>query len=85
VIKRDCRARGYNVARVQRLFACFMSDTPDHEPVDTPPEREFDRTGFYPVQGKAFRVWALLAWNLGVIIALALIAALINYLVLDQQ
>lgn len=62
-----------------------MTNSPDHEPSGTPPSREFDRTGFYPPQGKAFRVWALLAWNIGIIVALAAIAALINYLVLDQQ
>jgi hypothetical protein len=46
------------------------------------PEREYDTTGFYPPEGKAFRVWALLGWLVGVIVALALAAVLINYMVL---
>lgn len=46
------------------------------------PEREYDKTGLYPPNGKAFRVWALLAWLVGVIAALALVSVLINQLVL---
>ena len=43
------------------------------------PEREYDRTGFYPPAGKKFRIWALLAWNVGIIVIFALIAAVINH------
>jgi hypothetical protein len=50
---------------------------------DDKPEREYDKTGFYPPDGgKAFRVWALLAWLTGVMVAIALVAALINNIVL---
>lgn len=49
---------------------------------DDKPKREYDTTGFYPPEGKAFRVWALLAWLVGVIAALAVAAAVINIMVL---
>lgn len=50
---------------------------------DKPDEREYDRTGFYPPGGgKAFRVWALLAWLTGVMVVIGLISALINYIIL---
>ncbi|MES2605820.1 MAG: hypothetical protein V4603_12850 [Pseudomonadota bacterium] len=47
-----------------------------------PDAREYDRTGFYPQQGKSFRIWALLGWNIGVVVALAAAAALLNYILL---
>jgi len=46
------------------------------------PQREYDRTGFYPPEGKAFRVWALLGWLLVVIALLAVAAAVVNIIVL---
>jgi hypothetical protein len=46
------------------------------------PQREYDRTGFYPPEGKAFRVWALLGWLLAVIALLAVAAAVVNIIVL---
>jgi hypothetical protein len=49
---------------------------------DDKSEREYDKTGFYPPEGKAFRVWALLAWLTGVMVAIALVSALLNYLIL---
>ncbi len=48
----------------------------------TTSEREYDRTGFYPSEGKKFRIWALLGWNIGIIVMFALIAAVINYFAL---
>ncbi|MDR2213164.1 MAG: hypothetical protein LBE21_06025 [Pseudomonadales bacterium] len=45
-------------------------------------QREYDKTGFYPPEGKAFRVWALLAWLAAVIVALVLVSMLINIMVL---
>jgi len=43
--------------------------------------RTYDRTGFYPPEGegKKFRIWALLGWNVAIIVLIALISAAINY------
>ena len=49
----------------------------------TPPERKYDRSGFYPEDGKAFRVWALLGWLLGVVVLLAGASALLNFMLLE--
>ena len=59
-----------------------MEKTPEPSS-QTPPEREYDRSGFYPEDGKAFRVWALLGWLMGVVVFLAVASALLNYLLLD--
>ncbi len=48
----------------------------------TPPAREYDRTGFYPPEGKKFRIWALLGWNVAIIVLFAIVAAIINNLAL---
>ena len=54
---------------------------PRHSP--PPPDREYERSGLYPEQGKAFRIWALLAWLAGIIVILAGVSALLNILFLD--
>lgn len=46
------------------------------------PDREYDRSGFYPENGKSFRIWALLAWLGGTIIFLALVSALLNFMLI---
>lgn len=51
------------------------------EPEST--EREYERSGLYPENGKAFRIWALLAWLAGVIVVLAGVSALLNWWLLD--
>ena len=43
-----------------------------------PAPRAYDRTGLYPPGGKAFRVWALLAWLAGVVTVLGIISAILN-------
>ncbi len=62
-----------------------MSATDENQP-DSPPadtqRREYDRTGFYPAEGKKFRIWALVGWNLLVIVLTAVAAAVLNYLLL---
>lgn len=55
----------------------------DESPKDGTPAREYDRTGFYPENGKPFRIWALLGWNLGVIVLIAIAAAVLNFVLLD--
>lgn len=47
-----------------------------------PPVREYDRTGLYPKEGKAFRLWAILGWNLLVVAILAVAAAVLNFVLL---
>jgi hypothetical protein len=53
-----------------------------NDPDKFPPEREYDRSGFYTEEGKSFRIWALLAWLSGTIVVLAAISALLNFILL---
>lgn len=46
------------------------------------PEREYDKSGFYPEEGKSFRIWALLAWLTGTVVVLAIVSALLNIILL---
>jgi hypothetical protein len=50
-------------------------------PTDTQ-GREYDSTGFYPAEGKKFRIWALLGWNLLIIVLTAVAAAVLNNVLL---
>lgn len=43
-----------------------------------PVPRAYERSGLYPAGGKAFRVWALLAWLAGVVIVLGIVSAILN-------
>lgn len=61
-----------------------------HIPESQPPEhdmstqeREYERSGLYPENGKAFRIWALLAWLAGVVAFLAGASAVLNWWLLD--
>ncbi|MEY4642800.1 MAG: hypothetical protein RLZZ227_2794 [Pseudomonadota bacterium] len=61
----------------RRLIA--MSDMPGNNSDTNPSEsRQYEQSGCYPDQGKAFRVWALLGWLTFVIVALAGAAAALN-------
>ena len=55
------------------------------KPEDThsTPEREYEKSGMYPAKGKAFRLWALLGWLTAVIVALAAVSALLNFILLE--
>lgn len=46
------------------------------------PEREFEKSGLYPKDGKAFRLWALLGWLSLLIGAIAGASALLNFILL---
>lgn len=62
-----------------------MSANDENQPTARPTDahgREYDRTGFYPAEGKKFRIWALLGWNLLIIALTALAAAVLNNLLL---
>lgn len=53
-----------------------------HDKQQQAPEREYDKTGFYPENEKPFRIWALLAWLTGTVVVLALVSALLNLILL---
>jgi hypothetical protein len=53
---------------------------PEPEPTVAP--REYDRSGLYPEEGKAFRLWAILGWNLLVVALMAAAAAALNIILL---
>lgn len=46
-------------------------------------EREFEKSGCYPAEGKPFRMWALFGWLTFLIVALAGVSALLNFWLLD--
>lgn len=63
----------------------MSTPTDDNKPSPPPasgPDREYDRTGFYPAEGKKFRIWALLGWNVLVIVLVAVAAAILNFMLL---
>jgi hypothetical protein len=57
-----------------------MSDETDKNSA----EREYEKSGCYPEDGKPFRVWALLGWLTLLIVALAGVAALLNIWLLPE-
>lgn len=58
--------------------------TADIPPARTSRElRKYEQSGFYPSEGKAFRIWALLGWLSLVVILLAAAAAALNFILLD--
>jgi hypothetical protein len=55
---------------------------PETRPETTSGTRKYEESGLYPENGKPFRLWALLGWLTLLIIALAGVAALLNFLLL---
>lgn len=47
-----------------------------------PAPRAYERSGLYPAGGKAFRIWALLAWLAGVVIVLGIVSAILNVILI---
>lgn len=45
-------------------------------------DREYERSGCYPEQGRPFRLWALLAGLTLVVVLLALVAVILNFVLL---
>jgi len=45
-------------------------------------KREYEKSGFYPKNSKPFRIWALLGTLTGVILILAAISALLNFILI---
>lgn len=59
-----------------------MSDTNPAKPTSGTEEREYEKSGLYPENGKPFRILALLGW-LGVVVAcLAGAAAILDIVLL---
>ena len=61
------------------------SDQKEASPPSTPPDptsREYDTSGFYPAEGKPFRIWGLLFWNIVVIVIVAVASAVLNFVLL---
>lgn len=44
--------------------------------------REYEQSGLYPATGKPFRLWALLGWLTLLIIVLAGVSAMLNFLLI---
>ncbi len=53
-----------------------------HDKQKQNPEREYDKSGFYPENDKPFRIWALLGWLSGTVVVLALVSALLNLILI---
>lgn len=60
-------------------------DNPGHgKPADNKPEREYEQSGLYPENDKPFRVLALLGWLAGVVVLLAVAAAVLDLALLER-
>ncbi len=64
---------------LHELCLITMSDQPDEIPTEA---RKYEESGCYPENGKPYRVWALLGGLMLVIVALAGVAILLNFLLL---
>lgn len=60
----------------------MSDDTSDRTKERGAEARQYEQSGLYPENGKPFRLWALLGWLTLLIIALAGVAALLNFLLL---
>ncbi len=70
-------------ASLHDLCPFAMSAKPDERPERVPNEpRKYEESGCYPENGKPYRVWALLGGLMFVIVALAGVAVLLNFLLL---
>lgn len=56
---------------------------PQSSKQDPKPQREYERSGCYPENGRPFRIWALVGGLLLVIVLMAGVSALLNYLLID--
>lgn len=53
-----------------------------HVPHERKAEREYEKSGCYPKQGRPFRLWALLGGLTLVVGLLALVSVLLNFLLI---
>jgi len=54
----------------------------ENEDSNTPPQREYEKSGIYVKDGKSFRIIALLMYLLGVVGFIALAAYVLNLILL---
>jgi len=54
----------------------------DKDPKKTGTPREYEQSGLYPAAGKPFRLWALLGWLTLLIVVLAGVSAMLNFLLI---
>lgn len=59
-----------------------MSDTNESKPTQATKEREYEKSGLYPENGKPFRILALLGWLGAIVVCLAGAAAILNIVLL---
>ena len=55
------------------------------QPENQPPPREYEKSGLYPRNGKAFRLWGLLGFLTLVIAILAGVSAILNFWLLPEE
>jgi hypothetical protein len=48
------------------------------------PEREYEKSGLYPDDGKPFRILALLGWLGGIVVVLIVAAAVLDLTMLER-
>jgi hypothetical protein len=48
------------------------------------PEREYEKSGLYPEEGKPFRILALLGWLAAIVVLLAVAAAVLDLTLLER-
>jgi hypothetical protein len=48
------------------------------------PEREYEKSGLYPEDGKPFRILALLGWLAAIVVLLAVAAAVLDLTLLER-
>lgn len=52
------------------------------KPADKDQQREYEKSGLYPENGKPFRIFALLGWLAAVVVLMAAAAATLNFMVI---
>jgi hypothetical protein len=57
-------------------------DFNDNETKKNGVPRAYEQSGLYPVRGKPFRLWALLGWLTLLIVALAGVSAMLNFILI---
>lgn len=48
------------------------------------PKREYEQSGLYPENDKPFRIFALLGWLAGIVVFMAVAAAVLDLALLDR-
>ncbi len=72
--------------------AATSSSSSDHSPASleqsaeqsaSQEEREYEKSGLYPDNGKPFRLYALLGWLFGIVVFMAAAAAILDTILLE--